>query len=50
MAHLVTTGLKKSRDSVDREGLHFESDTSTGLGQVPGVEANPRANNRNLVL
>lgn len=50
MAHLVTTGLKNSRDAVDREGLHFESDTSTGLGQVPWVEANLRINNINLFL
>lgn len=36
MAHFVTTGLRKSRDAVDREGLGFESDTSTELGQGPG--------------
>lgn len=36
MAHLVTTGLGKSRDAVDRESLDVELDTYTGLGKVPG--------------
>lgn len=48
MAHIITTGLGKSRDAVDREGLDFELDTCTGLGKVPGWR--PRMTNINSVV
>lgn len=50
MAHLVRTGLRKSRDAADREGLDFESDMATALGQVPGVEADSRVGNRSWIV
>lgn len=43
---LILLQLRKRRYAVEKESLDFESDTSTGLGQAPGVEANKRINNR----
>lgn len=48
MPHIVTIGLGKSTDAVDREGLDFELDPCTGLGKVPGWR--PRMTNINSVV
>lgn len=41
---------EKEQGCAHREHTDFESDTSTGLGQVLGVEADLRVDSRSLVV